>query len=310
MGRRVLLVVNRSKPEAPTAEAEVRRLIEAHGGRVVAQVDAVPAAATGGPSASPQSAGGVDLVVVLGGDGTLLNEAKRHAGSGVPMLGVNLGKVGFLAEFDVAALREQAATLFCSAPLELVPRVLLRVRHGVPGRGREGPLFGAEQWALNDCVVTAGPPFRMIAIDVSIDGGPGPTVTGDGLIVSTPMGTTAYNASAGGPILAPETQAIALTPIAAHSLSFRPVVVGGKSTIRLTLKRVNDEGPSVGGGGTGGGTTLVLDGQLSRRLHQDEVIEAALHDRPIMFVRNPRSSYWATLIEKMHWAAPPRERGR
>ncbi len=303
MGRRVLLVVNRSKAEAVAAGAEVRRLIEGQGGKVLLEIEAQPPAR--GAVATPPPAG-TDLVVVLGGDGTLLNEAKKYAASGVPMLGVNLGKVGFLAEFDLAALRAQAATLFCSGPLELGQRSMLRVSHGVPGRGAEGPLFGAPQWALNDCVITAGPPFRMIAIEISIDGEPGPTVSGDGLIVSTPMGTTAYNAAAGGPILAPSTHALALTPIAAHSLSFRPVVVAGDSTIRLTLKRVNDDGP---GNGEGGGTTLVLDGQGQRRLHQGEVIEVALHDRPIRLVRNPKSSYWSTLIQKMHWATPPRERG-
>lgn len=301
MSRGVLLVVNRSKPDAASAHAEVRALILRAGGKITGECD-TPLSPSSIPArdreARPAVPAGTDLVVVLGGDGTLIHEAKRYAHSGLPLLGVNFGKVGFLAEFDHQALRDQAPALFGSAPLELVDRALLRVAlapHAEPS------------WALNDCVVTAGPPFRMIAIEISIDGSPGPTITGDGLLISTPMGSTAYNAAAGGPILAPDTHALALTPIAAHSLSFRPVVVAGASTIRLTMQRVNDDHAHAPGE-PGGGTTLVLDGQLHHRLAQGDRIEITLKDKAVRLVRNPRTSYWSTLIQKMQWAAPPRGR--
>ncbi|MGQ0626515.1 MAG: NAD(+)/NADH kinase, partial [Phycisphaerales bacterium] len=153
---------------------------------------------------------------------------------------------------------------------------------------------------------TAGPPFRMINVGLTIDGQPGPNVAGDGLIISTPVGSTAYNAAAGGPILAQDVRALAITPIAAHSLSFRPVVVSGSSTIELLMRRVNDDPTDADG--TRGGTSLIIDGQFATRLHQNDRIALKLHDQPVRFVRNPGGSYWATLINKMQWAATPRMR--
>jgi NAD+ kinase len=308
MPRNVLLVVNRDKAEAEGAAADVTALINQAGGTVLEQREVAHRASQ---PETPHTAAppGTDLIVVLGGDGTLLHEAKRHSDSGIPLLGVNLGKVGFLAEFDIAALREQSRAIFGSGgdPREALPiidRAALRVEHAPPPTPGQLPIFGMAQMALNDCIVTAGPPFRMIAIELSIDGHTGPTVSGDGLIVSTPMGSTAYNAAAGGPILAPDTAALAITPLAAHSLSFRPVVVSGGSTIQLSLTRVNDELPN--GGSPGVGTTLVLDGQLSRRLHRGDQLRITLREKAIRLVGNPRTSYWTTLIQKMQWAAPPR----
>src|SRR5690606_8901839 len=112
--------------------------------------------------------------------------------------------------------------------------------------------------ALNDCVVTAGPPYRMIELDVYIDGEPGPTLRGDGVIVSTPIGSTAYNVSAGGPIVSPDLDSFTITPHAAHSLAFRPIVVPSSCEIDLHLRKGNDADD--------GGTTLVLDGQVDTRL--------------------------------------------
>ncbi|MGD9690996.1 MAG: NAD(+)/NADH kinase [Phycisphaerales bacterium] len=304
MPRGVLLIVNRSSAGAAQAAAEAARLVHAAGGRVLEERDAHHGSS---PSLEPPAQ--CELIVVLGGDGTLLHESKRYAAAGVPILGVNLGKVGFLAEFDLAALREQASELFGSAVLPLVDRAALCVSHA-PASAK-GSAFGPPQIALNDCVIAAGTPFRMISIGLSIDRHPGPTVSGDGLIVSTPMGSTAYNASAGGPIIAPDVSGLAITPLAAHSLSFRPVVVRGDSTIELAMIRVNDE-PSPAGearNGTGAGTALVLDGQIVQDLHEGDRLRVELRERVIRFVGNRRSSYWSTLIQKMQWAAPPRAGG-
>ncbi len=279
---------------------EVRRLVSAAGGRVASEQTAL----VDGPL---NDARGAELVVVLGGDGTLLTQAQRCAALGLPMLGVNLGHVGYLAEFDLPALREQAGELFCSKPLRLVERAMLVA--SVARASGSSPPIGLRT-ALNDCVVTAGPPFRMIAMSISIDGQPGPTISGDGLIVATPVGTTAYNASAGGPIIAPDVRALAITPIAAHSLSFRPVVVAGSSTVELTLLRVNSapQRDGAAAGGQGEGTTLVVDGQLVGRLYQGDRVTIRLAERPLRFVQNPRSQYWQTLIRKMNWATPPQSR--
>ena len=288
MGRRVLVIVNRSKPEAAAAEAEVIGLVRAHGSLVGVhdsrQPDELPAEA------------GVDLVAVLGGDGTLLGQTRRLLDRGVPMLGVNFGKLGFLAEFDLAGLRDDASAVFGSGTLVCHEVRLLKACVARDGVER------FEGVAVNECVVTAGPPFRMIDLAVRIDGGRGPTAMGDGVIVSTPLGSTAYNLSAGGPILTPDVDGIAITPIAAHSLSFRPIVVGGSSTIELALERVNEDG-------RGGGTTLVLDGQVQCRLLAGDRVRIARDGRTVRFVRNRRASYWDTLIGKFRWAAAPVPRG-
>jgi NAD+ kinase len=310
--RSVLLLVNRNKPEAARAAKDVRSLIERFG-RVVAELEG-----DGAPLPPLPAGQRPDLVVVLGGDGTLLAQARRCADLNLPLLGVNLGKLGFLAEFDLHSLTEQAQALFSGDALPTHEVGMLRAEIHAPGAAR--PRFS--DTALNECVVTAGPPYRMISMALSIDGVAGPRVSGDGLIVSTPSGSTAYNVSAGGPIVAPQTDAMVITPIAAHSLAFRPIVVPGSSRIEFTMLRVNQ---SFGEGGDpnrvrsrlgtpdrregpGRGTTLVLDGGVYSPLEENERVVVTRDARRVRFVRNPRGSYWATLIDKMQWAAPPRAR--
>jgi NAD+ kinase len=130
-------------------------------------------------------------------------------------------------------------------------------------------------------------------------------VSGDGMIVSTPTGSTAYNVSAGGPIVGPGVDAMTITPIAAHSLSFRPIVVGADSRVELLMLRVNAGRAD----GQATGTTLVMDGQVSTPLAAGDRITLTRDARPVYFVRNPLGGYWRTLIDKMHWAASPRLRG-
>jgi NAD+ kinase len=288
VARSVLLLVNRDKPDAVAAAAEVRALIAAHA-RLAGELEA-----THGPP--PPQTDGADLIVALGGDGTLLSQARRFADLALPLLGVNLGKLGFLAEFDLPSLRAQAPALFSGAPLPIREDFLLRADIA-PAQGP--PRYAGS--ALNECVITAGAPFRMITLSMMIDGEQGPTVSGDGMIVSTPAGSTAYNVAAGGPIVAPSAPAIAITPIAAHSLSFRPIVVPATSRIELTMLRVNAPGDAHG-------TTLVLDGQLASPLRIGERVLIARDARTARFVRNPARSYWATLTEKMGWAVPPKLR--
>lgn len=289
MPRSALLSVNTRKPEAAAAAPAIRALIERHG-RLAAQIDS-----TSGPPFT--DAQGADLVVVLGGDGTLLSQARRWVNLDIPLLGVNLGRLGFLAEFDLPALAAQAAALFGDKPLNTRRVSMLRAEAFRAGESRS---FFAEL-ALNEAVITAGPPYRMIDLTLSIDSAPGPTVSGDGLIVSTPTGSTAYNVSAGGPIVAPEVDALVITPIAAHSLAFRPIVVGGNSVIDITLTRANADTK-------GQGTTLVVDGQVSAPLTGGERLRISRHDRSARFVTNPAGNYWKTLVEKMRWAETPRTR--
>lgn len=292
MGRRVLLLVNRAKADAVEALPRVRAII-AEGGGVVADEHS---AIDDGPISDTK---GADLIVVLGGDGTLLTQARRctQLRPAPPLLGVNFGKIGFLAEFDEETLAEQKRALFDGSRLAVFERRLLETRLERSGAPIVCEGLGAGL-ALNDAVVTAGPPYRMISISVSIDGQEGPTFQGDGIIVSTPVGSTAYNAAVGGPILAPDSFALVITPLAPQTLSFRPVVVSGGSKITLTVNRVNEQN------GDHAGTTLLLDGRAACTLMAGDTLTLGLHERPVAFVRNPARNYWQTLITKMGWARP------
>ncbi len=291
MPRRVLLIVNRNKPEALAAAGEVRALIQRHAellGEIGADDPNPSFFAQQAPDSIPH------LIIVLGGDGTLLHQAREFVGTGVPMLGINLGKIGFMAEFDMVTLRARAAELLTSTTLPLRELGLLRVQI-LSDTGE--PRFDGR--ALNDAVITAGPPYRLITISLTIDGEQGPVMNGDGLVIATPTGSTAYNLSAGGPILEPGTNAMAVTPICAQSLSFRPIVVPGSTRVEARLLAINTNG-------SGDGTTLVLDGQVYTPLAKGERVVITSLGQSVRFVRNTALGYWGRLMGKMNWAATPR----
>jgi NAD+ kinase len=299
VSRSVLLLVNRSKPNVLDALDEVRSILNTHSS-IVAELDTELDTQTDTPIADANGAG---LIMVLGGDGTLLSQARRTVHLGLPMVGVNFGHLGFLAEYDLESLRTQAEYLLSGDSLECRNRLMLSV--SVYSPDSSSPRFSGV--ALNDCAITAGPPFRMIEMHLSLDGVAGPLIKGDGVIVSTPTGSTAYSVSAGGPIISPSVEAIAITPIAAHSLGFRPLVVAGKTRITLDMLRANssidcaDEDVE--------GTTLVLDGQVMHSLRTGDSLRFCRLDRPLRLVRNPKRSYWSTLMHKMLWAAQPGQNG-
>ncbi|MEQ8316610.1 MAG: NAD(+)/NADH kinase [Phycisphaerales bacterium] len=285
---RVSLVVNSGKPEAVDAAKAVRRAIESHA-RLVGEFDSTDEHAA--------LADGVDLAIVLGGDGTILGLARSAVEAGVAVLGINFGKLGFLAEFDANAFSKHAATL-------LAGRGQIRKVSALEARvSRKGEEI-ARQVAINDVAICNGAPFRMIELGLCIDGAPSesaPRVAGDGLIIATPTGSTAYNAAAGGPILEPTLEAMVVTPIAAHSLSFRPIVVPGRSCIEVVAHRVNH----AEGHEPTAGTCAVLDGQHSVPLERGDVVRVTVSDRPLSLVVNPDRSYWHTLIHKLRWASTP-----
>ncbi len=236
-----------------------------------------------------------DIAVVLGGDGTILSQARQLLELGRPLVGVNFGRLGFLAEFDWDSFRQQAPMVFGPNPI-IRKRMVLSATIQSAGNGTR---FTSS--AVNDCVIAAGPPYRMIELRLATDGrlgDDGPILTGDGLIVATPIGSTAYNVSAGGPIVHPDVDAYILTPNAAHSLAFRPIVVPSSVELAVTVLRAND------------GTSLVLDGQVTQPLHVGDVVRITRHPMRALLVGNPSTSYWQTLLDKMRWAAPPTYRDR
>lgn len=298
MPRTVALITNPDKPEVQEALHEVRELLRAHGNLL----GECSSSARIESDANTRLLSKANVVVVLGGDGTLLSQARRFAHPQTALLGVNMGRLGFLANFDLAALRLHAPAILQDErkPLDVREYNLLRVR--LFADGASTPRF--ESLALNDAVITAGPPYRLITLALSIDGRAGPTVRGDGLIISSPLGSTAYNLSAGGPILAPELDGFAITPIAAQSLSFRPVVVSGASTIRVAAVRIN-RGEDADASNIHAGTTLVLDGQIEQAILAGDRVEVSKHEHGVRFVMNPGSDWWARLMGKFQWAASP-----
>ncbi len=226
----------------------------------------------------------VDLMVVLGGDGTLLAVARDMGMSTVPILGVNLGQLGFLAE---VAPEEQAEMLgkVLEGDYETVERMRLDVYAERDGREL------ARYLALNDAVITRSELSRMIDLEMLADGSPVTTYHGDGLIVSTPTGSTAYTLSAGGPILLPGSRVFVLTPICPHTLTQRPIVLSEAS--RLEIQVFPREGHA----------QLTVDGQTGLTLAGGDRIFVAASERPVHFVVDPSRSRFDVLRTKLGWGA-------
>lgn len=193
-------------------------------------------------------------IVVLGGDGTLLSVARRWPFWGVPLMGVNLGHLGFLTEVEEQGVPE-ALRMILKGEFRLQERMMLKATV------MRNNLRVTESFALNDCVVTKGAFARMIRLEVHIGKSYLETFPADGVIISTPTGSTAYSLSAGGPIVDPSMQLMLLTPICPHMLQARPVVISPREKIRIHLHSVHED------------MVLTLDGQEGIRLYpQDEVL--------------------------------------
>lgn len=281
--KRVLLMANYDKPTVLEALRTFRPWL-ADRAEVVDEVDAC--------GESPLPTEGVDLVIVLGGDGTLLGQARRVVDLEAPIIGVNFGKLGFLAEFSLDDLKRDWP-IITDGGCRISQRVMIDATAYEPGE--EEPVFASR--AMNDCVITAGPPFRMIDLELSINPAPtggGTNFGGDGVIIATPSGSTAYNASAGGPIIAPDVDGLVVTPICPQSLAFRSIVTHGEDRVRITLHEANV------------GTTLVIDGQQSHTLRPGARLHVTRYPKRLQLVTNPNTPYWQRLAKKMHWAASPR----
>jgi NAD+ kinase len=229
----------------------------------------------------------VDLVVVLGGDGTLLGMAERIAASGrdVPILGVNFGHLGFLTDIalpELYASLEAAIAGTAATDARLILRASVIRDHDTV----------ATYMALNDVVITRSALSRIVELSVSVGGEFVARFNADGLIIASPTGSTAYNLSAGGPILHPAVDAIVLTPIAPHTLSNRPVVIPGAAAVSVTAV-VHDANHEV---------FLTLDGQSGGPLHRDDTVQVVRHAAPVRLIPSASHSYFTVLREKLKWA--------
>lgn len=225
---------------------------------------------------------GTDLVIVAGGDGTLLSAARLAGPLGIPILGVNFGGLGFMTELQPEELYTALDRLF-RGDYEIEEREALRVRFR---RGRK--LLG-EFALLNDAVVTKTALARMLVIELRIDTELVATYTSDGLIIATPTGSTAYNLSAGGPILDPRMSAFVIAPICPHTMSYRPLVVPGGVHIEVTLRSLTEE------------AYLTLDGQVGFPMKQLDTIVVDRHPRSVRLVRVAHRGFFEVLQRKLHW---------
>ncbi len=276
-------VVGPRKPEALEVVCELREWLKARGielraaNSIAAQAQCAPLAESDGELAED-----VDLIVVLGGDGTMLGAARLLGSRQIPVLGVNFGWLGYLTEFTLEemfpALEDvRAGKLFVEQ------RMMIDV-----SLNRGGETVSTDR-ALNDAAVNRAAPGRMIELECYINGMFVNSFRADGMIVATPTGSTAYSLSAGGPIVHPDMSAILLTPICPHTLSNRPVVVPGESVVELVFKR------------TGEGLMLTIDGQHGVELLHDDRITLRRSQTTFNLVRPTNRNYFEVLRTKLKW---------
>jgi NAD+ kinase len=286
---RVGVVARRDLQAGSGVLAEIAGWLQAHGIQAVFDTDT--AVLAGVPKEWPIATRDdlpkhVDFMVVLGGDGTLLGMANRIASSGadIPILGINFGSLGFLTEITLdevlAALASVAAG---TSPID--ERMMLRGRTMRSGQPFE------ERNALNDIVVNRGSLSRIIDMSISIGGQFVTNVRADGLIVTTPTGSTAYNLAAGGPIVHPDVDALVLTPIAPHTLSYRPIVIPSGSEIRIKPLIGSDTDEIY----------ATYDGQHGTRLHPGDEVIVERTERRLKLVRSSSRTYFEVLRAKLKW---------
>jgi NAD+ kinase len=224
----------------------------------------------------------VEMIIVLGGDGTLLSVARQVWNKNIPILGVNLGGLGFLTEIRLDELYRVLERVV-QDDFEINEREILNV--GVIRKGRQITGFTV----LNDAVINKGALARIIDLETTINGEYLSTFRSDGLIISTPTGSTAYNLSAGGPIVYPSLHTIIITPICPHTLTIRPIIIPDDVKIRALLKSRSEE------------VLLTLDGQQGFSLEFEDVVEVGKAEGKILLVKSPYRHYFELLREKLKW---------
>ncbi len=224
---------------------------------------------------------GADLVIVLGGDGTLLSAARWIGGRDIPLFAVNLGHLGFLTSIKLEDLYPELERALTGehriGRRRMVDCALVRNNETI-----------ASYSALNDVVITKSELARMIDLDTHVDSHFVAAYKADGLIISTPTGSTAYSLSAGGPVIFPSVAALCMTPICPHMLTNRPVIVPDKSVIQI-LNHGED------------GTYLTIDGQVGKPLLKGDRIVCRSSDKTIQLIRPPKALFFDVLREKLKW---------
>jgi NAD+ kinase len=279
--RTIGVVVKRDRPQAAEFARELVTWLTRRG--LTALVEAESAAQAGGVSASKNDMiAGADLIVVLGGDGTLLSVARLMRERAVPILGVNLGGLGFLTAVttdELMPMMEQILSDAFTVDHRMTLAVTLR---------RAGAIVAAGQ-VLNDAVITKGALGRIIDLDTAVNGQDVCVYKADGLIVTTPTGSTAYSLSAGGPIVYPSVGVMVLSPICPHTLTNRPMVLPDTAVVEVTVRSPDEN------------VVLSLDGQDDLKLHSHDTVEIRKGKSTVPLVQSATRTYFDVLRSKLRW---------
>ena len=290
--RRVGLFGNPVKPELPPAIETIMRICRKGGAEVVASADLEPILPPGLESRpNEQLVDAVETVIAMGGDGTMLRAARVLGLSGVPLLGVNMGSLGYLTDVPLSELGQAVEHLLNGDyHLESRSRVYVSVwRNGERVAGAN---------AFNDLVVNMGPLPRALHMEVVLDGDSLGTFLGDGIIVSTPTGSTAYNLSAGGPICHSAVPCLIVSPICPHSLGMRPLIISEDTNIEVFLHE------------TGEGAVLTADGQKTHTLQDGDRLSFRQANNEVALIKFPHSTFYRVMRHKLNWGGPRRRRGQ
>jgi NAD+ kinase len=284
--RRVALIGRHVSPGIAEPLSRLASFLAARGHDVVIDADTARSTSIGTyPTAAPEAlATAADLAIVVGGDGTMLSIARRLAPFDVPLIGVNQGRLGFLTDIPIARMEQTLDAMLAGRYVEERRTLLAAEIERVDGT-RDAA------FALNDVALNRGG-GTMIDCAVEIDGRFVYAMRADGIIITTPTGSTAYALSAGGPILDPKVPAFALVPVAPHALTHRPIAIADTATITLTL----DRGP---------GAALHCDGQEHFALVEAERVTVRRAPHAARFLHPENHDHFAMLREKLHWSETP-----
>ncbi len=270
MNKSVVLYHHPDKPEARKAFLGLKSWLKGKKAGVLTNIN------------DPRCAS-ADFAVVLGGDGTILAAARALAPHGVPILGVNMGRLGFLAGTEVKNLHRMVL-LALEGKLKIQERLMLKVT--VYGLGKK---ILHSSLAMNDCYLHAGSSSRIVEVDTKLNGEFVTTYKGDGVIIATPTGSTAYSLAAAGPIVSPDLEVLLVTPICPHTLSQRPLVVSSRGRLELIIRRSSSP------------MLFSLDGQVNRELKVGARIEIQTADKKLRLLTDPNSGYFEILRTKLNW---------
>lgn len=290
--RSIGVIGKRREPHLPTL-ASLCQVLRSQGCEVLVEDNPALSDAPAGRRVSrDELARSVDLVVVVGGDGTLLDAGRSMAPAAVPLLGVNQGRLGFMADLLPEHLAESLAAVI-QGEYETEDRMVLSAR--VLRAGGSPADTAPPRIAINDVVLRNQASIRMLEFESWMDDDFISLHRADGMIICSPTGSTAYALSGGGPLMHPSLQAMALVPICPHTLSDRPIVVGGEQRVRLVVGG-DEQMPT-----TSLQATMTIDGQISESLAVGDAVEVTRGDAPLRLIHPVGYSYFAILRNKLRW---------